>query len=315
MIRLIKEKSFRQKDIPKQFYLVTDFGYNVNIDELKKGVLKGVSGISGSINIVLDFMGVGRNLIIVMKGPSLININNVSRIMYNNPHYLVSNDLDALFRVFQDVKSGPDKYLYQHVFHNLFDYCRNFMESSSNKNYNGLLYSWKMSGVPAFDFNEFWIKEQPKINNLYDFTKAMINLSKQIDDYSGKESFEELSFQEVYDLFEGALNIVGEIYGDESEWVLKDKELNIPKKTKLIYGTGIDIYNRWLTDELTNFEKHRLEDRLNSYQELERLKKYYELEVIDIEKFRKIQSDIMATVRDWKEREDKLLNKYPILEI
>ncbi len=87
----LQEKSFRKSDIPKDFWVVFDL--ETMIDELKSGKIKGLKGISSSSEIQFQFLGVARDAMLQIDSTELLKINNITRIMYNNPHYLVSKNL------------------------------------------------------------------------------------------------------------------------------------------------------------------------------------------------------------------------------
>jgi len=63
------------------------------IDQLKTGKIKGLKGISSSSDIQFDFLGVARDAMLQMDSTKLLELNNITRIMYDNPHYLVSKNL------------------------------------------------------------------------------------------------------------------------------------------------------------------------------------------------------------------------------
>ena len=92
-IKRFNEDSFTKMDIPEQFFIVTSYE-RLDKNNIASGIVDGVTGISGSAKIVLDFMGVGRNCIVTMDGPSVVQKNSLTRIMYDNPHFLVSNDME-----------------------------------------------------------------------------------------------------------------------------------------------------------------------------------------------------------------------------
>lgn len=318
MKKMIKftERSFWTEDIPEQFYVVTDIQHNLKIDDLQEGVLTNVTGVSGSANIVLGFMGVARDLIITMDGQELVKLNKLTRIMYDNPHYLVSNNMEALARMFQSQKDD-----YYHIFHNLFDYMKIFMKKSSNSAYDELYYEWDYGRPPHFEFEEVLSKMNFKIDNLADFTKLLIKVSNKIPKYKGKEYFENLSFQDVYDLAEGSLKIAGNIFHDESEWILKDKKLILPKKTKLIIGIeNYDFYQKWKKGELTPTEEFMMSSYTEEHFEIYNqffsvVEGKYPYTVMEMKDFRKVQGDIMNNITGTVERADALLSKYPELKV
>ncbi len=318
-IRRFTEDSFSQLDIPEQFFVVTDSEYHIDVGDIKKGVIEGVTGVSGSANIVLNFMGVARDLIITMDGAELVSKNDISRIMYDNPHYLVSNNFQALARIFS---SRPNDYY--HIFNNLFSYMQVVAKRSSDPKLNALRQTWEMRNPPVFEIEDALKKLNFRIDNMYDFTKVFIRAINSIDDedYSGKEIIEELTYDEMYDLLYKAVLRAGEIFSDESEWVLKSNKLVLPKSTKFVIGMDkIELFNKWKNDELTPVEKFTTSEYLiERWQKQEELienakNNGYEYAVISAEEFTKVRDETMNTIADTDKRQEVLLNKYPVLEI
>jgi hypothetical protein len=62
-------------------------------DQLKTRKVKGLKGISSSNTIQFEFLGVARDAMLQIPSKDLLKLNNVTRIMYDNPHYFVSNNL------------------------------------------------------------------------------------------------------------------------------------------------------------------------------------------------------------------------------
>jgi len=229
----ILEKSFTMEDIPKKFFVAFDF--KDAYKGLKEGEFYGMSGISGSGNIKFNFLGVARDAMLVMDSKKVIDLNNLTRIMYNNPHYLVSNDMDALKRIF----SARDN---TRVLENILQYIEKELKGSKHKQlfYDATYYS-------LFNMGWDWSKKLPKINNI---KKLSIFLTRKINtDFSDKTGVKyNLEEKDVRDLLWNALLRIGEVYHDESEWILKDKTLKIPSKSKLFIL--VNPINR-LTDLIT----------------------------------------------------------------
>lgn len=110
--------------IPKRFFVVTPFGAHSSeakaVTDISKGVLRGVKGISDKAEIIMQWFGVARDAVLAMDGPELVRLNKLSRVQYDNPDYLVSNGLDALYRIF--AKNREEKYGPQGLAGNLAEY-------------------------------------------------------------------------------------------------------------------------------------------------------------------------------------------------
>ena len=101
--------------IPKKFFVVMPFGRSREYEysakptkDIAAGVLDGVMGISDKAEIIMQWYGMARDAILAMDGPELVRLNSLSRIQYDNPEYLVSNGLAALYRIFD--KNPAAKY-------------------------------------------------------------------------------------------------------------------------------------------------------------------------------------------------------------
>lgn len=215
-IKKFNERSFSEVDIPNNFYIVSEYDRNITLESLKKHSLEELKGISDSGLIILDFMGVARNIILKMPGDKVVKENKLSRIMYDNPHYLVSNNLEALARIWQ---KSRDSFGFG-VFQNLFDYMKVYIKRTnpgSNSALSALLQEWEYSSVPDFDFSKYFKSKSFKISNVKDFAIALDKAGKDLEDYTGKEFFDELTVSEKEELLIGTLNIIGEIFSDERE--------------------------------------------------------------------------------------------------
>lgn len=104
--------SDKSRVVPKKFFVVMPFGseeYSAKpTRDIAAGVLDGVLGISDKAEIIMQWYGMARDAILAMDGPELVRLNSLSRIQYDNPEYLVSKGLAALYRLFakQRTKSG-----------------------------------------------------------------------------------------------------------------------------------------------------------------------------------------------------------------
>lgn len=88
---------------PKKFYVVIPFSDEYGKKEmadLSNGVLDGVLGISEKHQIIMQWYGIVRDAILVMDADKLTKVNKLSRVQYDNPEYLVSNGMAALYRIF-----------------------------------------------------------------------------------------------------------------------------------------------------------------------------------------------------------------------
>ena len=106
--------SDKSRVVPKKFFVVMPFGsaeYSAKpTKDIAAGVLDGVLGISDKAEIIMMWYGLARDAILAMDGPELVRLNNLSRIQYDNPEYLVSNGMSALYRIFDKERTKNGSY-------------------------------------------------------------------------------------------------------------------------------------------------------------------------------------------------------------
>lgn len=228
--RYITEMSYGPKDIPKSFYVA--FDPEKALPHLMKGRMPGLKGISGSGEIEFDFFGVARDAMLVMPGKDVVRDNKLSRIMYDNPHYLIANDLEALHRIWNK-EASRDR---QQVFFSLFGYIEQAvgLRSKSDKKFAALYHDMQYYGYKNMSYDAE--KKMGKIKNIHDlarkihrmtekeFTKK-IGIHKSVE-YGVKE-------KEYYKIVWDALLRIGQTYGGEAEWVTKSDTFIIPKGSEL----------------------------------------------------------------------------------
>jgi hypothetical protein len=86
------EMSYAENDIPKYFFLCPYF----KPQDLISGVLRGVEGLTADHRTALSFF---KDCFYIMDGQTTEKMNNLSRVLYDNPHYMTSNNLSAYFRI------------------------------------------------------------------------------------------------------------------------------------------------------------------------------------------------------------------------
>ena len=118
--------------IPKKFYVAMPFDANPEyrdhhlLQGIANGVLEGIRGISETAEIIMQWYGIARDAVLVMDGPELVKLNNLSRVQYHNPEYFLSNNMAALRRI---LDSKDDKYYPRHVAGVVFDYVLTYVGS------------------------------------------------------------------------------------------------------------------------------------------------------------------------------------------
>lgn len=243
------EKSYTAKDIPENFYVVFDI--EKIFDQLKQRKIKGLKGISSSNEIEFQFLGVARDAMLEMNSKELMNLNDVTRIMYDNPHYLVSKNMWALRRIYQDNPQKWSSTTVNHIFGNLFEYLIKTIKESGK--HGEFVHDAEYSGFRNVDYD--WAKKianKLKIRNLKDLAKIVKNYIDNIFYEKMNKSWAsrrtepyDFKLQEIYKYLYETLLEIGRIYSSENEWVVKNDHLKVPK--------GSNLY--LLTPTIENFKE------------------------------------------------------------
>ncbi|RLA38978.1 MAG: hypothetical protein DRR06_19870 [Gammaproteobacteria bacterium] len=249
--QFIVERSFGKKDIPKAFRVVFDIKKDGAVESLNKMVISGIKGISDSGEIIYEFLGVGLDAMLVMNGQKLVDTNKLSRVMYNNPHYMLSKNLEASKRLFNrnDDKSNAA------TWHRLFEYIfKRFLKDDLVSSYD-LQASTIVQSLSWTD-----AASNTKINTVKDAARMMKVATKQlIKKKTTWKNYDWLSF--IIDLpdsklqkyiYDGLLDM-GKVYKVEGEWLIKNKKLVIPK------GSILYILTTFNNDMIKRYEKGELD--------------------------------------------------------
>jgi hypothetical protein len=149
-----------------------------------------------------------------MKSEDVMKINKVTRVMYDNPEYLLSNGMRALRRLFAETSEE-----YTSIFTKMQDYLLKVMDDVKVKgwiSYNGAIN--ELSYVKGLS---------KKVNNSYDLAKILMNNMKS--DYC-KDKGIEWWRKVVVD----GIKLMGNLYSNEKEWMIKDGIFNIPSNSRIV---------------------------------------------------------------------------------
>lgn len=246
-IDVLIEDSYGVSDIPSNFYLVFNFDADRNPDRLKqlaKGKIEGVKGISGSNQIVLEFVPVGRNAVLKMDGKRVIRDNNLSRVMYDNPHYLMSKDMNALKRLLNKDLSHDDQSVRKSTISSILDpilraYSRDYHSPE------GKIAMF----IKSYDFEI--LKETPDraINSIKDLARHL----KRVTDKIASDKKRELPFSlsDWERELTKAVQQIADTYKKEAEWLVKDDVFDVPAGSTLMIGVRDfdeeteELYREW----------------------------------------------------------------------
>ena len=284
------EKSFTQSDIPRVFRVVLDVNrykeedQNDILRQLSKRELKGVSGISSSGEIIYNFLGVARDSILIMPAQATLELNKLSRFMYGNPHYFLSNNAIALARIWQHQKFDSN------VLHKLFEYI--FSAFVKNK----VMSKYDVEYAAPYQSMAHYYKDHPKkidgMKDLYAvFMKTLHGYADErmkSTELGGGNSWsnryrdvlKDMSYKEFEKHVYTAFEMISRVYGDEGEWSVKDKILKIPEGS-ILYVLEVKY------DEKNPFERDNREKWLKFKQDIVDTK--IPVKFIDAKMWKKLQ--------------------------
>jgi len=221
IVNIFLERSYNNLDIPKRFFLAINFsmhddGISSKIDSLLKGELVGVKGIAGSgLKEMVKNWGGMRELMISMPSEALLSLNKLSRVMYDNPEYLVSDGMKALRRLFND-----DNETYSSLFTKMQGYVLRVMDDPivrGRVEYNG-----------SFSNLDQYVKEFKNIKDVKDLVNFILS---KMEDREG--ILKAKGFEWWRKTLMAGLKNMGQLYKSESEWLVKGNSLKIPPGSKI----------------------------------------------------------------------------------
>ena len=218
-------KSFDQVDIPNNFWAVLNLGYELDpkvVQQLVSGKLDNIRGISDSGAIVAQFTFHSGNAILRMPGRETVQLNRLSRVNYDNPNYLCSKGLSALFRVFNQDKDDNGA---GNVIVNIMN---RFKGIDENLAYYSTAASNSIKYAPSI------VSEVARMNSPRDLA---IFLVKGINQFFAAKFGEDPPVYTLAQLLPWvleALKGVGRVFSDEGEWLIKDGVLQIPQGSTLV---------------------------------------------------------------------------------
>jgi len=233
------ERSYGPADVPGKFWFSFYLHRPEYVKQIASGTLKGFKGISSGKRIVLQWFGMARNGLFVMPGKEVVAANKLTRILYGNPEYLVSRDFEALYRIFDKVRGksyGPSGMMTE--FSNYV--MRALKTTSGSKDTAGVFHYMQHGEFAPHRIGDYYSKAKPRIRSIKDvgkfFHRATLWLAKN-GDHPGEHLTAEASKvteQAWSKIVRDAALLIGKIYSDESEWLVKGDTFKIPKPSRLI---------------------------------------------------------------------------------
>jgi hypothetical protein len=200
--------------------------------------LEGLTGISDKHDIGFHWLGVARDAMLIMKGSEVIKLNKISRILYGNPNYFLSNKMTMVKRVFQKSSGTMGD---SNILHNIMDYVFLVMGREKKVDKYNVQYT-----AAQQDYAHVAYKKSTNINSSKDLVKWIRKAGEVLrKEQEEKTSFrnhhilaviddiEKLSDKSIEDSIYKAFEEIGKTYGSEGEWVIKDDSLKVPKGSYL----------------------------------------------------------------------------------
>ena len=267
-----------------------DFKYEIEssddkvFQELQNHKLLGVSGVSSSRYNVADWLS-SRDCLILMNFNDFIKENDAEQIHYEDASYLTQNGLDIMFRIYN--RKGKDDESYFSVLQNLFPkIALQFqLEAQLYSDSRGGQYYFLEHIFNVYNSSKFirYFAKQPRVSSVKDFVDIAIQYIESGDaqvDYPYQRQPESIDYQNITNVIDRGIVTAIKVYRDESEWILKDKELNVPNGSQLIFV-------------LSSYEnmKDVYENMIDKY----RLRESYKINYVDFQNVSKFQQNKFKT--------------------
>lgn len=262
----LAEGSYTASNVPGMFWLVFDIGQASEkyAKQVASGRLKGLKGISGDRRIVGSWLGVARNAMLVMPGKDVIKLNKLSRVLYDNPEYLASQDFKALYRLYNQTNRSQ---LMMRIVDRLKPHLKRSTHPSAGDLHHVINHGWLSGHV----IGNHYEKAKPRIQSVSDAAKYLKRAVAETGLASVKDRFgmpsaalpiiKEFPLSEWKKVVAAALTDAGKLYQDEGEWTVKGDTFHIPKNSNLVIlrpatvNRG-DIEAYWAKGEAGIRERH-----------------------------------------------------------
>lgn len=277
----IKYETTSIKDYSKPYfslYEIESFD-DKPFQELSNQVLEGIRGVSTSKFNVGQWL-THRDCLILMPFEEFLELNDTEQILYYDADYLTRNGLDIMYRIYDHKQKGDSDY--SAIINKIFPKIQQEFEIeykalTGNKE---TLYAICVNIFNIYNSSKFqrYFAEQPRVNSVRDFVDIILKYNKsgqfKTDYYYNRDFPEQIDEKELENIVRKGIERAGAIYGDESEWIIKNQTLVIPNNTQLFF---------------VNKNFHNYEEKINEYVKKYNLHKNYKIHFVnqkDIDRFR-----------------------------
>jgi GNAT superfamily N-acetyltransferase len=297
----INEDSFTEEDIPKKFNVAVSINqydeskFRTFFKNLKNQKLEGVKGISDSPKNVANWFP-NRNALIIMDADKTLKINNLSKVNYDNPHYLVQDNFKPYKRLAADNPKSNNNHVLELIvgYIKLYAIKNNLIKHGDEEFREHLWRNDNIIHKIPYKLQDVYIK------NFWDFVKKVNEL---FDNKLNEKTLQKVLWT--------VLKKAGNIFSGEGEWIVKDNVLNIPKgSTIVLKNREIGFYDKMGKKFYTEFDswKELYEKYIDEYQ----LDDLYNFKFADAEKINKYQYKMLdRTEKKGKEKYDKYIKEIP----
>ena len=197
-------------------------------------------GVSTS-NYNLSEWLVHRECLVVMPFDKFKELNDTEQIQYYDADYLSKNGFDALHRLFDRKERTDEDYtaILQRIFPKITQELHlEGMSMSQGSEYTNIyvIADW----FNIYNSSKFtkYVANQKRINSPEELAQIVIdyaNSEQSKIDYSYNRQTENLSIESIIQPIIRGIVQSGKVYVDESEWLIKNKELVIPENSQLFF--------------------------------------------------------------------------------
>lgn len=233
---ILNEASYTEEDIPPYFFLVLPakkaLQYGISTYKLVNFKNKGISD-DKRILLWLTEKPNDKDLILIMPGKETVELNNLSRFMYDNPDYWFSGNLVNILRADGTKKITDDTY------ENFFSVASILSGSKSAfgliSEFSKLLSNVDLGGELSEIRRAIKSTIPHKFKNLDHFVDIVIKVCDHIKKILPKhyDKFD-LSYSSIFREVNRLYKSYAKLYKHEGEWINKNYNFNVPPNSKIL---------------------------------------------------------------------------------
>jgi len=224
-LNLLEEGSFLPADIPEFFYCAAILKpeNEQNIMQFVNRKLNGIQGITESKKVASDFIGESsRNVLLVMNGAATVSQNRLSKILYKNPDYLVSQHLKIADRI------TANKLYTDMTFVSVMKELLFYLHAKIATKHLALQLE---NDIPILIKN--FRQAKGKFDDIKSLARWILTNWQKLHPETELEKL--LPYEKIIAFFSKMLKSDMNAFLHEKEWIVKDKVLNIPQKSLLVF--------------------------------------------------------------------------------